>query len=263
MGAFKRFADFCGGIALFSACFFLLREFIPYAPNTDVALREKWRLFLLEHAWRDYRPYLGLIGLLALSLFVGIVCRRLPSLCFAVATLPFLQAMFMLYDGRFYERPMLYVLLTALPLAGNLFDALHRDSLDGRHRAFILANVSSALALGFFVLLLWRMRATADTHNIYEQSRFDQAILLATDAAPTLWKTYAALYAASITVSLLFRGAYWLDALLALIPVLLALRRQILGTLGPHGVLILSLMILCLICRVALVSAGVVWKEKR
>lgn len=263
MGAFKKFADFCAGIALFVLSFFLLREFFGFTPADDPALREKWRIFVEENPVRDYRPYLGLIGLLALSLLIGTVCRRLPTVGFAVATLPFLQVLSMLRDGCLYEHPMFYLLLSALPIVGNLLDAIHRDRLDGRHRAFWLANGASLLVLGFLFLLLWRLRTSAEATDIYELSRFDQKLFAAAaEHDLSFWKTYAVVYAASIAVSLAFCGAYWIDAILALLPIGFALSRQIMGTLGPHGELLLSLMILALLCRLALMAAGTGWGKK-
>ena len=263
MGAFKKFADFCAGIALFVASFYLFREFLFFAPADAPSLREKWQFFFEENTVRDYRPYLGLIGLLALSLLIGTVCRRLPTVSFAVATLPFLQVLSMLRDGCLYTHPLFYLILSALPIVGNLYDAVHRDSLDGRHRAFLLANVSSLLVLAFLGLLIWRTRVTADVVNMHELSRFDQNVFVAAEeSALSVWKTYAAVYAVGIAVSLAFRGAYWLDALLALPPLVLALRRQILGTLGAHAELLLALMILCFLCRLALMAAGTGWRKK-
>ena len=251
MGSFKRFTDFCGGIALFVASFFLFREYMAYTPDGEPALREKIKLFLSETAWRDYRPYLWLVGLLALSLLVGIVLRRLPSVCFAFVALPFLHALWMFRDGTLYERPMLYLLFTLLPLAGNLFDALSRDAEDGRHRAFALANVSSLLVLLFFVLLIWRCNAVMDA-DVSLLKPFDRDIFFGVEELDvSFWKYFAAAYAVGIVVSLLFLGAYWIDLLLAAAPLIPAMKRQLMGTFGPHSDLVLALMIACLVCRLA------------
>lgn len=262
MSAFKKFCDFCGGIALFVGALFLFREFMSFSPEQIVTLREKWTLFLSESE-QDVRPYLGLVGLLALSLLVGILCRRLPFVGFAVATLPFLQALSMLRDGYLYERPMLYLLFGALPIIGNLFDALHRDSLDGRHRAFVLGNVSSLLSLGFCLLILWRISVLKDAVELDELRRFDQTLLSAAEENLSHLRQLAALYGVGIAVSLAFCGAYWLDVILAALPLIWALPRQIMGTLGPHSELLLSLMILCLCCRLALMAAGTPWGKKK
>ncbi len=262
MGAFKRFTDFCTGIALFVSSFFLFREFMAYSPDGDPSTREKIKLFFSENAWRDYRPYLWLVGLLALSLFIGIVAKRLPSLGFAFATLPFLHALVMFRDGNLYERPMLYLLLTILPLAGNLFDALSRDADDGRHRAFVLANVSSLLVLLFFALLLWRREVIAGA-DVSRLKPFDQHIFFGIEELDvSFWKSFAIAYAVGIAVSLLFRGAYWIDLILAAIPLIPAAKRQLMGTLGPHSELILALMIACFVCRLAITVAGTKWERK-
>ncbi len=265
MGAFKRFCDFCSGIALFVACFFLFRAFMVFTPDGDPSLREKLKLFFGENAWLDYRPYLWLVGLLALSLLVGVLARRLPSVGFAVAALPFLQALLMLRSGTLYERPMLYLLLTALPLVGNLFDAVTRDRDDGHHRAFVLANVSSLLVLMFAALLLWRatVAVPADDASLYEMKPFDRTVYLAAlENDLSFLRYYAVAYAVGIGVSLCFRGAYWIDLILAAIPLAAALRQQLLGTLGPHSELLLALMTLCFTCRLALTVAGMGWKKK-
>jgi len=262
MSSFKKFCDFCGGIALFVSVFFVFREFMSFSVEDDPTLREKWTFFLTETE-RDVRPFLGLVGLLALSLLVGILCRRLPFVGFAFATLPFLQALSMLRDGYLYERPMLYLLLGALPIVGNLFDALHRDSLNGRHRAFLLGNVSSLLVLGFCLLILWRLDVVKDATDVHGLRRFDQTVFASLEHDLAFLKQYAVLYGIGIATSLLFCGAYWIDLIFAALPLTLALPRQIMGTLGPHSELLLSLMILCLICRLALMVAGTPWRSKK
>ena len=261
MSAFKKFCNFCAGIALFVGVFFVFREFMSFSVEDDPALREKWAFFLIE-AERDCRPMLGLIGLLALALLVGILFHRLPFVGFAFATLPFLQALSMLRDGVLYERPMLYLLLGALPIVGNLFDALHRDSLDGRHRAFLLGNVSSLLVLGFCLLILWRLDVVKDATDVHGLRRFDQTVFASLEHDLAFLKQYAVLYGIGIATSLLFCGAYWMDVTLAALPLGIAFPRWIMGTLGPHGELLLALMILCLVCRLALMAAGTPWKKK-
>lgn len=265
MSTFKKFCDFCGGLALLVASLFLFREFMAFSPEGMPPLREKLSLFLdIEAASRNFRPHLGLIALLALTLLVGLLVRKLPFLGLTVATLPFLQALSMLRDGYLFEHPMLYLLLTALPIVGNLYDALHRDSLDGHHRAFVLANVSSLLVLGFCVLILWRLKVVGNTLDIYEYKRFDQTIFAsAAQSDFAFLRQYAIVYAIGIAISLLFCGAYWLDLILASLPLAFALYRQLLGTLGPHSELLLALMILCFVCRLAITVAGTPWKQKK
>ena len=265
MGAFKRFCDFCCGIALFVACFFLFREFMVFRPEGDPSLREKLKLFFFENTWRDYRPYLALVGLLALSLLVGAIFRRRPTICFAFAVLPLLHALSMLQRDNLYERPMLYVLLTALPLVGNLFDAITRDRGDGRHRALVLGNVSSLLVLLFAVLVLWRASVAVPTDEwpVADMKPFDRTVALAAlEIDISFLRYYAIAYAVGIGVSLCFCGAYWIDLILAAIPLAAALRQQLFGTLGPHSELLLALMILCFVCRLALTVAGTGWKKK-
>lgn len=263
MSTFKRFCDFCGGIALFVGALFLFREFMTFSPDGEPPLREKWALFLTD-AGRDCRPYIGLVILLALSLLVGILFRRLPFVGFAFATLPFLQALSMLRDGYLYERPMLYLLLGALPIIGNLFDALHRDANDGRHRAFWLGNVSSLLVLGFCLLILWRLDAIKSVTDIYSLYRFDQTLFTASaEVDVDMLRQFAAIYGAGIVISLLFCGAYWIDVIPTAIPLVIALPRQVMGTLGPHGELLLALMILCFACRLTVMVTGAPWKRKQ
>ena len=263
MSTFKKFACFCGGIALFCACFFLFREFMSFSPVEPVSLREKWEMVFVDGlAGRDYRPYLGLIATLLLSLLVSGLLKEWPAIGLAASALPFLQALFMLRDDLLYERPMLYLLLSALPIIGNLWDALQRDAEDGRHRAFWMANASALLALGFFILLLWRQEAVAEAADVYELSRFDQALFFAAESAPlVLWRNLALTYAALIAVSLALRGAYWLDLLLSVLPIFPILQRQIAGTLGPHSELTLALVFVCAVCRLAVMIAGTPWKE--
>lgn len=265
MGAFKRFCDFCCGIALFVACFFLFREFMIFRPEGDPTLREKLKLFFFENTWRDYRPYLGLLGLLVLSLLVGAIARRWSSIGFAFAALPFLHVLSMLGRDILYERPMLYVLLTALPLVGNLFDAITRDRDDGRHRSFVLANVSSLLVLLFAALVLWRASVAIPTDDmpLAEMKAFDRTVAAAAlENDLSFLRHYAIAYAVGIGISLCFCGAYWIDLILAALPLVAALRQQLFGTLGPHSELLLALMILCLVCRLALTVAGTGWKKK-
>ena len=67
MSAFKKFTDFCGGLAAFAAIFYLFREFMPFKPKEEPeSLLAKVKLFFSDEPQFEYRPYLMLIILLLL-----------------------------------------------------------------------------------------------------------------------------------------------------------------------------------------------------
>ena len=108
MSYFKKFTDFCAGVAAFVAAVFFIRKYMVFEPeeppttlpgvSTDEigetleAVTEKFpgklEQFLTPDAYNDYSLLLPLIFLLLLSAILGRVFARLPYVCFAISLLP-------------------------------------------------------------------------------------------------------------------------------------------------------------------------------
>ncbi len=194
MSYFKKFTDFCTGFAAFSAILYLFRQFMIDSPRDEngelLSLGEKLRQFFDPEIFaRDHRRYLLLIGVLILSVTVARIAKKLPAIPFVVSLIPLSLVATMCAEEAIYERPMLYLLLSALSVAGALYETICLDREQGRHQTHLAVNLSLTLT----------------------------AIVVLCLDATHLWGV-AMLLLGTVSVSLLFREVYFLDAALALLP---------------------------------------------
>ena len=68
MGHVKRFGDFCAAFAAFAAAMFMFRQFMGYDFGEVEGIVEKLKYFFSNEPRREYRYYLTLFLLFALSL---------------------------------------------------------------------------------------------------------------------------------------------------------------------------------------------------
>ena len=252
MGYFKKFTDFCAGFAAFSALMYLFREFMAYTPKGEepVGLREKLDRFLSAEPIRDYDFYLPLIALLLLSLILSLLLKKRPYLSFAVSLLPLSYTLLLFTEGHLYERPMLYVILSALHTAGSLIACILEDREDRGRRGALALDLGCLVTAGLCArVLLWSPdQIGEETERI---PLFDQILLQASEGADrSVFLAVAIILTASVLLRLLWRDLYFLDAALAILPTAWVLLRFFGGEIPFFGALLSALCALCAIGRI-------------
>lgn len=247
MSYFKKFTDFCAGAAAFAASLFLIRKYMSYIPsNTEEDAPSKLAQFFDE--FQSYSMLVSLILVLALSVAVGIIFRRLPYVCFAVSVLPALHIAYMFEKDILYEQEALYVICAALHVIGNLAECALRDRADGRHRLSFAAKLSSALGalICLFTVKLIDKKPAERPEELemwkedifYNMKELDMEIITALG-----WMLFVL-----FLISLLLYNVYFIDAILSIIPIVYAVHAYFSGNLqlAPK-----TFMILAAICFAA------------
>ena len=251
MSYFKRFTDCCAGFALFSALMYLFTQFMAYTPKEEVSSLEKLKLFFSDAPTKDYKYYLPLIGLMALSLLVSLIFHRLPQVTFAVSLLPMLRLVSMYHSEKVYERPMLYFILGGLHIVGCLGECVRRDRIDRHRRSAFAVDLAGLLTAGF-CLYLYRVAPTIATGDPYELSFFERKIYYGMADAPVLtflWVT-ALLFAVLVLLRWLLRDLYYLDALLAIGPACYLIYLWYADRIPFHGDCIVTLAVIYAVARI-------------
>ena len=254
MSPFKAFTDFLGGICAFVASFFLVREFLSFAPAEGLPVGERLKLFFDVQTLPNYRVYAVLALLFVLAVAVGRLLRRFPAVVFPFSLLPFLYALSLYRAGLLPQRPMLYLLLGALLAVGAIADVMIADGRDGKRRRAIVSNLSALLCAGLCLLVLWRAKAAPQAEVL---SHFDAAFQAST--TPFVlepWIRIAVLLVLSSVAGFCFFGAYWIELILTLPPAVLAWVWYADGTLAPHGEILLALLTVTLLCRLGFTLTG-------
>ena len=110
MSYFKKFTDFCAGIAAFVAALFLLRHYMEFVPpNTEEDAPSKFSQFLTDSATADYKMIISLVLLLTLSVIISIVFRKLPYVAFTFSIIPAAYVGFMFETNILYEQELLLI----------------------------------------------------------------------------------------------------------------------------------------------------------
>ena len=262
MSNFKKFTEFCAGIAAFTALMYVFRQFMAFDPEDVESKKEKLKLFFAPEMNKDYRSHVLLAVLFIAAILCALILKRLPYVSFVFSAMPLFFAVYLFNGNKIYERPMLYIVLAALQVVGNIYECMLLDRSDGKHRAFILANFATALAAGFCLLVKWRERAlgliTPDKLH-----PFDKTIsFYARDYDMSLFYIVAAMCAIAIIVSLILRGVYFVDLALSLVPLVYVLIKFTTEELGPHGDILATAVLVATVCRLALTVSGEPWVTK-
>ena len=218
MSYFKKFTDFCAGIAAFVAALFLLRHYMEFSPpNTEADAPSKFSQFLTDSATADYKMIISLVLLLTLSVVISIVFRKLPYVGFAFSIIPAAYIGFMFESNILYEQELLFLAASALHVIGNLVECIWRDKEDGSHRLFIASKLSfviGALCCFYMVLKLSgdKPMLTKDT-NTFENKLFYHN----EPADINLILALGIMMAVFAVICILLYNVYFIDAILSLV----------------------------------------------
>ena len=251
-GYFKKFTDFCGGFALFCALLFLFREYMSFVPKTDelLSVKEKLLMFFSKEPIRDYFLYLPLVAFLLLSLLLSITLKKAPHIGFGASLLPLCYAFLLLTQHKLYEHPMVYLILSLLHTAGNLYACIEADRLDRKRRSAFAVDLAFMGTAGFCIVIL-RKASVIDTLDWGELSFFEQLMQTSTlrDAPTTVFVVTATVYSLLALLRLLWRDLYFLDASLALLATAYLFYAWYAEQIPFHGTLLVFLAVLCAAAR--------------
>ena len=238
MSYFKKFTDFCAGVAAFVAGVFFIRKYMVFKPKeppeslasistatageTLEAVTEKFpgklEQFLTPDSYNDYTLLLPLIFFLLLSALLGRVFARLPYVCFAISLVPATLIAYMFEHDMLKEQIGMFLILGALHVIGNFAECLIRDREDGRHRASIAAKISSAAGAFFCYYVMWQ-GAQTPPEDAKEIGHIQHRILFEmTEADVEIMTKLGAMFLILLAVSLILYNVYFIDAILALVP---------------------------------------------
>lgn len=237
MGYLKSFSDLSGGIAAFFATVFLFGKYMEIDPTKVSEGKSKLEWFFSSDNTNEYRQYLILIGLIALTIAAGIIFKKLPAVSLGLSVLPVCQAMAMLYRGQFYEFAYFYVAVCALMFCGHLYEAVSTDKESGRSQAVIATRVIGGLgAVLAIVSIIASKMATKFSEPMIDDALYEANSKIMSDLKPfgfllssaapekevSVLIFLAVAFAVCVIVSLLLRRIYFIDALLAFVPFVLS-----------------------------------------
>lgn len=246
MSLFKKFTDFCAGVAAFIGGLFLIQKYMSFKPKEleeytawlaeNPHASEKYSEPLTEAPGKisqfldpelmniDYRPIIILVAVLLVSVLVNCILRKYPFVCFLVSVLPLMTVTYMycqkLIDppDNFFVMPGLFIVLSALPLMGNLIECILRDREDGRHRLWLASKfimivpILTCIVIGTFHYFLPK-----------EDLEFSLSIIreLSLNVTPHLLKIVIVAgisYFVILGITLPLYNVYFIDLILSTVP---------------------------------------------
>ena len=232
MSYFKKFTDFCAGVAAFVAALLLIRHYMDfYPPDTEEGAPGKLAQFIEDAGSTDYKMLFFLVVLLLLSVLIGILFRKLPYVCLAFSILPAIYICVAFETSVaseisvLYEQEPLFLIVAALHIIGNLAECIFRDNEDGGHRLFIASKISfvmGALACFYMTVRLGEdIPLTTEGLSAFEEQMvsFKREVALGTvagaDASIIAILGWMLLIFAALGI--LLYNVYFIDAILSLV----------------------------------------------
>lgn len=272
MSYFKRFTDFCAGVAAFVAALFFVRKYMEFTPikpsNPAVSplpvgsgdavgqiteeIPSKLKQFLEPTDAADYSLLIPLILLLLLSAILGRVFKKLPYVCFGISILPAMMIAYMFETNTLHAQIPLFLAVALLHVIGNIAECLIRDRGDGRHRAWIAAKISSAIGAVSCFFVMWK-GAQIPPEDVGMINHFEKKIFFEmTEADAALLTKLGWMFAVLLALSILLYNVYFIDAILSLIPAIFVIYQTAGEFLTLAPALFCTVAIICTITHLAL-----------
>lgn len=260
MGHYKKFTDFLAGFSAFAALIYIFRQYMSFKDEEITSTVEKLKTFFGKDFTKDYREYLILIAIIVIAVAAGRIFAKFPVVSFVFSLLPMIEVLRMFNSGILYERPMIYVMISLLFVSGNVVEAICRDREDGgrRHRAFVQANSAGIIIAGISFFLYYRtekLSALAED-AVEELNKFDLHILTKYEMADMkVYLVIGIMALVTVAVSLIFRGAYFIDLPLAAVPFVYTVIKWNQDLLTVHPMLMLVPVTLYFLVRIAVFAS--------
>ena len=276
MSIFKKFTDFCAGIAAFVGGLFLLQKYMVFKP-LDTEQYIEWMSYKIKYSDEvaeeitaapsklkqfftpelindfDYRLLFILVVTLIISVLAGRIFKRLPYVCFFFSLFPAVVITYTFANNMLYTQKGLFLIVGALHIAGNLVECILHDKEDGLHHLFLAAKISSLFPAAL-CLLCTKIAEKIPTENIDERLPIfkELAFKMTTPENMELLTKIGWIYFGIFIISILLYNVYFIDAILTIIPlgyIIYALYGELL-TFSPSVFLVLAAI--CFMTHLAL-----------
>ena len=167
MSLFKKFTDFCAGVAAFVGGLHIIQKYMAFKPKTDAEYIQwisknpdyskeyvstvteapgKFSQFTTPALNKniDYRPLILLVILFLVAILLGRILSKYPHGAFAVSLVPAIFVAYLVFQGTLLTQPGIFITFSFLFVLGNLVECILRDREDGGHRLWIASRISMA-----------------------------------------------------------------------------------------------------------------------
>ncbi len=241
MSLFKKFTDFCAGVAAFVGGLFIIQKYMAFKPKTDAEYIQwisknpdyskeyvetvteapgKFSQFTTPALTRniDYRPLILLVVLFIVAIAIGRIVKKYPHVCFAVSLLPAISVAYFVFQGTLQTQPGLFITLSFLFVLGNLVECILRDKEDGGHRLWIASRISITVP-AFACLAFTVLPMIISTKEIKKDLiAFPELLFGVNDTVTEILVIAGIMFATVLLISTLLYNVYFVDAVLSAVP---------------------------------------------
>ena len=243
MRYFKRFGDFCSGFACFAALIWLFAEFKMSTFKEDIGFKEKIKYFFEESERLANKLMLVLAVMLVISILASVVFKRIPYVALLFSVPPLMLSVDMVKDGYIENYPMMYILFCGIAVLSGVWECISRDRLDGGHRVGFAGDAVALAASGsmFFIWKRAEFLSLGESFYIVELNHFDLEIYENLENMNIkIFLVLACVYLGLALVSLLLKDIYFIDAILATVPLVVTVYMWSAGKLTAHAELVVT-----------------------
>lgn len=263
MRYFKKFADFCSGLAAFSGAVSLLLRYLKFDPKNveeELGLIDKLKLYFSKTDNVDNFLMLLLVAFFALSVAVACILPRLPSVSFFFTVLPLALSIDMVAAGRIKSSPMLYVILAVIASVGTLYECLRRDKETGGRQGAVANFLACAFvsAFSFFIWCKQRSVSLLDTKESLELNFFDYEIYSNLENANAkVLLIFTIMYAVIALILIVFGNIYFIGPCLTAMPAAASIYLWNTERISAHAEVIVTLAVAAFVTSLVCMLLGV------
>ena len=241
MSLFKKFTDFCAGVAAFIGGLFIIQKYMAFKPKTDEEYIQwitknpdysKEYVSTITHAPgkfsqfttpaltknADYRPLILLVLLFIVAIIISRVLKKYPYVCFGASLLPAILVAYLTFQKTLHTQPGLFLTLSLLFVLGNLVECMIQDKADGGHRLWIASRISMAVpAFACLCFGLIPMIISKDDVN-RDLIAFPELLFGVTSPVLEMLIVAGIMFTTLLLITSLLYNVYFVDAILSAVP---------------------------------------------
>lgn len=241
MSLFKKFTDFCAGVAAFIGGLFIIQKYMAFEPKGDEEYIQwitknpdyspeyvstvteapgKLSQFTTPALAKnvDYRPLILLVLLFVVTIIISRVLKKYPYVCFGASLLPAILVAYLTLQGTLHTQPGLFIVFSLLFVIGNLVECMLQDKADGGHRLWIASRISMAvpafacLCFGLIPMIISRDDVNKDL------IAFPELVFGVSDTVLEILIVAGIMFSALLLITSLLFNVYFVDAVLSAVP---------------------------------------------
>ena len=224
-----------------------------------MGFKEKLKDFIDGIGRTNNKLMLVLVIMLVISILASLVFRRIPFVTLLFSVPPLILSVDMVRAEQIKNYPMMYILLCGISVLSGVIECIYIDQRRGTHTSAFAGDIVALLAAGS-VGFIWKRAeiiSAMESVDTSELNVFDYEVYKNLGSMDTkVFVTLAFAFIVMTVISLVLRDIYFIDAILAIVPLTVTAYMWSAGTLTMHSEIVVTVSAVYFVVRLIPALSG-------